>query len=281
LDKVTSDPHSSFAGAPVNFSNLRVLVVDDDATLFTEMRAMLREIGFNDIHGCTSTNHALIDMRKKTPDLIIMEIQMNGASGINLLRRIRAGAAKVVDNVPIVLTSNKVGVTLAFKACEPGIENYIRKPIDADDFRQRILSTVENPIRIIGVKSYFGPDRRKNNGGNYIGEEHRAPLKEKKVRIAPPPRKVERPEHFASPPRKTNSGPVIEAKKADAPPTKPEKGTVELTGQVQADPVPKVKVENAPEAKKAAVPEQKSTNPKPQTKTVYATTTLKRPPVIN
>jgi len=230
LDKVTSNPQSLYTGPTVNFSKLRVLVVDDDAQVFTDVKPLLKDIGFGDIQGCMSTSDAVNQMRISAPDLIILEIQMSGASGINFLRQIRAGAATVVKNVPIVLTSKNLDRTLAFKACEAGIENYISKPIDADNFCRRIKKTVENPIRLA------------------------------------PPKKVERPEHFASPPGEIKSGPVIEAKKADAPPTKPEERKVELAERVPAHPVPNVKVRIALEAKKTAVSDKKSTTPKPQTK---------------
>jgi two-component system, chemotaxis family, chemotaxis protein CheY len=64
--------------------------------------------------------------------------------------------------------TEKARVTAARDA---GITEFLAKPISAKALYQRVVNVVANPRPFI--KTYFGPDRRRNVNPNYVGPERR------------------------------------------------------------------------------------------------------------
>ena len=76
-----------------DFSNLNIFVVD----LKIEHRDAVHGIGLTNVQEISSTDHAHHKMKiGSVPDLIIMEINMGGASGLNFMARIRAGNTRLI-----------------------------------------------------------------------------------------------------------------------------------------------------------------------------------------
>ena len=76
------------------------------------------------------------------------------------------------NNVEIVVRPYHSG-TRTFPSRDAGITEFLAKPISAKALYQRILNVVANPRPFIKTKTYFGPDRRRNINGAYIGPERR------------------------------------------------------------------------------------------------------------
>lgn len=76
----------------------RVLLADDHPMIRTALEVLLRDTGF-DIVGMAGTGEeALREVQRLKPDILLLDLQMPGGNGIDVLRRIRAGksALKVV-----------------------------------------------------------------------------------------------------------------------------------------------------------------------------------------
>jgi CheY-like chemotaxis protein len=81
-----------------------ILVVDDDAPILLLMRSLLREFGFESV-AAGSGRQAIEEARRRTPDLILLDRNMPGMTGDEVLRELRAsdGLAKV----PIYILSGE------------------------------------------------------------------------------------------------------------------------------------------------------------------------------
>ena len=66
-----------------------ILVVDDDAPILLLMRNLLREYGFEPL-AANNGPDALEQARKRRPDLILLDRNMPGMSGDQVLRALRA-----------------------------------------------------------------------------------------------------------------------------------------------------------------------------------------------
>jgi len=80
----------------------RILVVDDDAPILLLMRSMLREFGFDPVEA-SSGEKAIEEARRRKPDLILLDRNMPGMSGDEVLRALRAEPQ--LASVPIVILS--------------------------------------------------------------------------------------------------------------------------------------------------------------------------------
>jgi DNA-binding response OmpR family regulator len=81
-----------------------ILVVDDDAPILLLMRNVLREFGFDPVTA-GSGEQALVEARKRTPDLILLDRNMPGMTGDEVLRELRSDDG--LATVPILILSGE------------------------------------------------------------------------------------------------------------------------------------------------------------------------------
>ena len=81
-----------------------ILVVDDDAPILLLMRNLLREFGFEPV-AAGSGEEAIEEARRRTPDLILLDRNMPGMTGDEVLRELRAWDA--LAKVPILILSGE------------------------------------------------------------------------------------------------------------------------------------------------------------------------------
>jgi two-component system, OmpR family, phosphate regulon response regulator PhoB len=81
-----------------------ILVVDDDAPILLLMRNLLREFGFEPL-AAGSGPQAIEQARARTPDLILLDRNMPGMSGDEVMRALRAEPA--LTEVPVLILSGE------------------------------------------------------------------------------------------------------------------------------------------------------------------------------
>ena len=112
---------------------IRVLVVDDDA----EMRALLRRTLEFDGHEVTELDRGthVVETLRGTPfDLIVLDKEMPGLTGIDLLPILRREFPKV----PVVLVTAFGGRQVATSALRLGAASYLEKPFRLGQLRDAI-----------------------------------------------------------------------------------------------------------------------------------------------
>jgi two-component system phosphate regulon response regulator PhoB len=81
-----------------------ILVVDDDAPILLLMRNLLREFGFEPV-AARNGEEAIAEARKQTPDLILLDRNMPGMSGDEVVRAMRSDEG--LSEVPILILSGE------------------------------------------------------------------------------------------------------------------------------------------------------------------------------
>jgi DNA-binding response OmpR family regulator len=81
-----------------------ILVVDDDAPILLLMRNLLREFGFEPV-AAGSGEQAIAEARRRTPDLILLDRNMPGMNGDDVLRELRSHDG--LSEVPILIVSGE------------------------------------------------------------------------------------------------------------------------------------------------------------------------------
>ena len=102
-----------------------ILVVDDDAPTLVLMRNLLRQFGFEPV-ATSNGPEAIEQARQRTPDLILLDWNMPGMSGDEVLRTMRAESALAA--VPVLILS---GAPMEpEELSEIGATGAIMKPFD-------------------------------------------------------------------------------------------------------------------------------------------------------
>lgn len=113
----------------------RIVIVDDDE-LFTELATGWLE---QEDHMVSAVHHgddALPAFRDSEPDLVILDYDLPGRSGLDILRTIRAlprGA-----KVPVLMLTAKNGRLLECRATAEGVDDYIQKPVTCAEMSRRV-----------------------------------------------------------------------------------------------------------------------------------------------
>ena len=103
----------------------RVLIVDDDGGLRTFLRTALEGDGCV-VREAASAEEGLAALDEELPDLILLDVEMPGMNGLEMLQRVRERHG--VETIPVVLFSGKVEAE--DEAEEAGAQAFIGKPFD-------------------------------------------------------------------------------------------------------------------------------------------------------
>ena len=107
-----------------------ILIVDDDANHRAMLRALLSEWGAK-ASEAQSGAQAVSLTRQHPYDLILMDVQMPGMTGIEALREIKG----YNPAIPVLIMTAYSNVENAVEAIKAGACDYIPKPLEFDEFR--------------------------------------------------------------------------------------------------------------------------------------------------
>ena len=113
----------------------RILLVDDANIIKLMLRKILTEGGYEIAGEASTGEEAVKKYTELHPDLVTMDITMNGMGGINALKAIRA----IDPNAKVIMCSAMGQKYLVMEAVKAGAVNFIMKPFEPD----KVLEAVE------------------------------------------------------------------------------------------------------------------------------------------
>jgi DNA-binding response OmpR family regulator len=108
-----------------------VLVVDDDEDLLILIQHALSVEGFDPICSPNGVNVMSI-VNRKHPDIILLDIHMNGIEGTDICREIKQNPE--TSSTPVIMFSGSDDIKAVSQQC--GADGYISKPFSSDHFRE-------------------------------------------------------------------------------------------------------------------------------------------------
>ena len=121
--------------------NMKILVVDDFATMRKVIKNLLKQIGYINIVEADDGVAALRILKSQKVDFIISDWNMPNMNGLEFLKAVRAD--NELSGLPFLMVTAealKENVVLAVKA---GVSNYIVKPFTAEVLSEKIGKIVE------------------------------------------------------------------------------------------------------------------------------------------
>jgi two-component system, OmpR family, KDP operon response regulator KdpE len=114
----------------------RILVVDDEPQLRRAMRSTLSALGFV-VADAPSGETALEKLREEKFDLILLDINMPGLSGLETCRALRSRS-----DVSILMLTVRDRAEDKIEALDAGADGYVTKPFDVNELLARIRATL-------------------------------------------------------------------------------------------------------------------------------------------
>jgi CheY-like chemotaxis protein len=105
----------------------RVLVVDDEPQIVDMLRELLVGLGYT-VETARSGAQALQLVPEFKPDAVLLDLQMPGLSGLQVLDRLRLDD----PGLPVIIVTGNTDVDVARSTLARGAFDYLRKPFQFD-----------------------------------------------------------------------------------------------------------------------------------------------------
>jgi phosphoserine phosphatase RsbU/P len=123
----------------------RILVVDDEADINTILTVTLRRAGY-EVASAADGMEAVEAIRHQPPDLILLDVMMPRADGLETLRRIRAHAPTA--HVPVILLTAKATLGDKMKGFAQGADDYVAKPFEPTEIVARVQALLKRTAQL-------------------------------------------------------------------------------------------------------------------------------------
>lgn len=157
-----------------DFSQVKILVVEDMPPMLTLTLSLLTMFGFRDSEGAKSVAEGFDLFRKHKHNLIITDWQMEPLNGLDFIKMVRRDPNSPDRLVPIILMTGFSDKEKVEAARDAGATEFLMKPYTAKDMYARITQIIERPRQYVEAGDFFGPDRRRRSDG-FNGPDRRAP----------------------------------------------------------------------------------------------------------
>ena len=117
-------------------TNMKVLVVDDFATMRRIVKNILVQLGFKNIIEADDGTSALEILQKEKVDLIISDWNMSKMTGLDLLKTVRADANLAAT--PFIMVTAEAQQDNIIAAVKAKVSQYIVKPFTADTLAEKM-----------------------------------------------------------------------------------------------------------------------------------------------
>jgi two-component system chemotaxis response regulator CheY len=121
--------------------NMKILIIDDMATMRKIVKNMLKAVGFKNLHEADdgSTGLAMLEnalQEQKPFEFVISDSNMPQMSGLDLVKHLRA--TEEFKNLPFLMITAETEQSHVVTAIKAGVNNFIVKPFSADTLKSKI-----------------------------------------------------------------------------------------------------------------------------------------------
>ena len=142
-----------------------ILVVDDEHLIRWSVEQVLRREGYGVLQAGTGAD-ALRLTQAESPDLVLLDIQLPDANGLEILERLRAGD----PDLPVIMITAHGGVESAVRAMKLGAHDYVIKPVNFEELSLSIRKALENRSLRREVARYQAEQREGARLADLVGE---------------------------------------------------------------------------------------------------------------
>jgi two-component system chemotaxis response regulator CheY len=121
--------------------HIKVLVVDDFATMRKVIRNLLKQVGYENIVEAEDGVNALRILKSQKIDLVVSDWNMPNMTGLDLLKAVRAD--EDLKQTPFLMVTAEALQDNVIAAVKAGVSNYIVKPFTAEVLNEKISKILD------------------------------------------------------------------------------------------------------------------------------------------
>jgi len=120
-----------------NKPRAEILIVDDDALSRKVLAQLLTSTGYN-CQMCGDGAEALQIIRAKPPSLLLLDFDIPGANGAEVLKQLRSDQDQAIARVPTIMLTAHGSEESEVSCLQAGADDFVTKPVNAAVLRARI-----------------------------------------------------------------------------------------------------------------------------------------------
>lgn len=125
-----------------------ILIIEDDETFSATLVRALRRRGYA-VEAARTVAAALAMAQASLPDKVVLDLNLDGASGLGLIPRL----TEINPSCRIVVLTGYASITTAVDAIKLGAIQYLAKPVDVDSLLRAFGHTLQHDERSPGAAS--------------------------------------------------------------------------------------------------------------------------------
>lgn len=118
----------------------RIMLVDDEPLNVMTICQHLKQAGYSEVITTTNAAEALGLLRSESPDVVLLDINTPKVSGMDILRVM--GLDPDLQHIPVLVLTAATDSIVRKKALDLGANDFLAKPIDADELLPRIRNAI-------------------------------------------------------------------------------------------------------------------------------------------
>ncbi len=125
----------------------KVLIADDSRFQAQLLATYLRPKGFDFVFAADALQAWTAALRSG-PELILLDINMPGGTGVEVLKRLRMSTR--TQHIPVIVVSGEQNASIESTVRDLGAADFLRKPVEQDQLCatvDRVLSSQDLPIK--------------------------------------------------------------------------------------------------------------------------------------
>ncbi|KVV13222.1 sigma-54 dependent transcriptional regulator [Flavobacterium sp. TAB 87] len=139
----------------------KILIIEDDISFCKLLEKFLIKNSY-EVTTSFSAADARVAIQNETFDLILTDLRLPDADGINLLNEFK----KLNSEIPVVLMTGYSDVNTAVKAIKNGASDYISKPFNPDEVLLVISNALQIETKVVAPKKELPKPAKKTKGSS-------------------------------------------------------------------------------------------------------------------
>lgn len=146
---------SSIHAAAPALQAVDILLVEDEAFQRETYVELLEQLQLGNVDAAQDVDQALQCLAGADYGMVITDIDLGGVSGLDLVRRIRAGQTAAAPQTRIVLLSSHTEQDVVFQSIALDINGFLTKPAKANTLRDAIQHALAEPFTAQAPAAYL------------------------------------------------------------------------------------------------------------------------------
>lgn len=130
---------------------LKILIVDDFATMRRIVRGLLKDLGYSNFEEAEDGVEALKKLRAEKFHFVVTDWNMPNLSGIELLRHIRSD--NDLKSLPVLMVTAEAKKENIVEAAQAGASGYVIKPFTAATLNEKLTKIFSRATTCVATLS--------------------------------------------------------------------------------------------------------------------------------